>query len=334
MKLSVRSKVANGLVICLLVPRVASTAVEVFVPEDDGLDAFSAEDEFLPGAENRPFATVHLQADPAAPGDPSACDDPSGSGVLIIDSATPLVTAESECDPSGGGGDPSGCGPFGNMDLIEVSMNPPPLVAREFRFETQDPSGMATDEATVSPSVVTFDGDLTCVPQNVWVTGVNDNVVDGDVPFVVSVTDEQDFEVDSIPGKNLDNDNYRGARITTDGPNSLPVGGNGVYTIQVTNVSGEKINKASLVISTSSGLAIGGYAAELVSGDKFKSKGSTKSGDLVFSNVQMAARDTLLVVVDVVLFDAGAGNQSVVARFEPSSGLQVDDDQAIRPALP
>jgi hypothetical protein len=251
------------------------------------------------------------------------------------------VTTESNCDPSGGGIDPSGggCVPFGNMKLIEVSMNPPPEWARTFYIEAMtDPSGagvpVPTDEASVSPEALVFDDDLTCVPQSVWVTGENDNLVDGNQFYRVRILDEQDFVVDTIPGINLDNDNYSGVYISTSGPNALPVNGNGMYEVRVVNISSAKLNDADLIIEPSEGLAITGFAAELVSGGKFKSKGSTKTGNLVFKRVDLDARDTLLIVMDVVMIKGGMEDQKIIARFEPSSGLQVDDDQTIRTTLP
>lgn len=348
MKLSVRSKVANGLVICLLVPRVAMTAAEKFSPREEGLGSFAADDEFVLGPENGPVAMIRLQADPAgdpsATGDPSGCDvDPSGMGMLHVNAPWMLVTTESTCDPSGGSVDPSGgglydpsaCVPFGNMKLIEVSMDPGPAYDQVFYVEGTDPSGNLSDEISVTPQVLVFREQEACIPQNIWVTGLNDNVIDGDQPYQIRLYDEQDYLAESVPGINLDNDNYKGVAINVAGPSSMPQNGAALYTVNVTNFSGGPLNGNNLVIEPSPGLAITNYAASLVSNGKFKAKGKLKSGVLTFSRISLDARDELLVSIQVVLFGGGPGNQQITARFEqPTDGLQIDDDKTIRPRLP
>lgn len=345
MKLSVRSKVANGLVICLLVPRVAVTAAEKFNHRDEGLDDFAADDEFVLGADSRPIAMVELQAvpasDPSAMGDPSGCVDPTGVGLLHVNAPTVLVTTESDCDPSGGGIDPSGggldpsaCIPFGNKKLIELSMDPPPAYDRVFYIEGTDPTGNLSDEISIEPNVILFD-DSSCIPQNVWVTGLNDNIVDGDQPYEIRIYDEQDFLQDTVPGVNLDNDNYEGVGIDIAGPNAIVQNGSALFIVNVENFSNGALSGNNLVIEPSPGLAITNFAASLVSGGKFKSKGKLKSGVLTFERVDLGVRDALLVSLKVVLFGGGAGNQKIIARFEqPSDGLQIDDDKTIRPKLP
>jgi len=348
MKLSVRSKVANGLVICLLVPRVAMTAAEKFSPKDEGLDSFAADDEFVLSPDNGPVAMIRLQADPAgdpsATGDPSGCNvDPSGMGTLHVNAPWILVTTESDCDPSGGGIDPSGgglydpsaCVPFGNMKLVEVSMNPGPAYDQVYYVEGTDPSGNLSDEISVSPQALVFREEQACIPQNIWVTGLNDNFIDGNQKYEIRIYDEQDYLADSVPGINLDNDNYEGVAINVAGPSSMPQNGAALYTVNVINFSREPLDDNNLIIEPSPGLAITNYAASLVSGGKFKAKGKLKSGVLTFNHVSLEAREEILVSLRVVLFGGGPGNQKITARFEqPSNSRQIDDDKAIRPALP
>jgi hypothetical protein len=238
-------------------------------------------------------------------------------------------------DPSGGFYDPSACVPFGNMKLIEVSMDPGPAYDRVYYAEGTDPSGNFTDEITVSPEVIVFREEEACIPQNIWVTGNNDNVVDGDQPYQVRLYDEQDYLSAVVPGVNLDNDNYQGVAIDIAGPSSMPQNGSALYIVNVLNYSRSSLDGNNLVIEPSPGLAITNYAASLVSGGNFKAKGKLKSGVLTFSRVSLEARDELLVSVRVVLFGGGPGNQKITARFEqPSDGLQIDEDKSIRPALP
>jgi hypothetical protein len=115
MKLSVRKKVANGLVLFLLLPRAAETAVELFDAYSGGLKSFGAEDEFDLTAGKGNFAVAQVNADPA--GDPSGGDptggDPTGGDPTGGD---PTGGDPTGGDPTGGdptGGDPTGGDPTG-----------------------------------------------------------------------------------------------------------------------------------------------------------------------------------------------------------------------------
>jgi len=349
MKLSVRSKVANGLVLCLLVPRVAATASEMFDTQDDDLNSFAADDEFVLSPETGPIAMIRLNADPAADpsatGDPSGCDTPSEKSTLYVNAPKFLVTTESDCDPSGGGIDPSGggflssnaCVPFGNKKLIEVSMNPPPAYDRVYYVDAtdpSDPSGNISDEVSISPDVLLFDASG-CIPQNIWVTGQNDNIIDGDQPYEINIYDEQDYLAHVTPGVNLDNDNYRGAAIEIAGPNAITQDSGALYIVNVHNFSRRNMNRNNLVIEPSPGLKITSYAASLVSGGELNARTKLKNGVLTFSRVNLRARDEILVSLKVALFGGEGGEQKITVRFEQTSlGLQIDDDKIIRPRLP
>ncbi|MFC1719929.1 hypothetical protein ACFL00_02160 [Pseudomonadota bacterium] len=100
MKLSVRTKVANGLVICLLIPRVGSTAVDMFEKVDQSLKDFAADDEFVLGSEYKSFAVMDFQAQPS--GDPVA-----GLRGRPPDAGSDL-SAHGGGPPPHPGGDPSG----------------------------------------------------------------------------------------------------------------------------------------------------------------------------------------------------------------------------------
>ncbi|MGD8359088.1 MAG: hypothetical protein PVG42_13630, partial [Lysobacterales bacterium] len=107
MKLSVRKKVANGLVLCLLVPRAAHTTVELFDTYVDGIKAMSAEDDFDLGNDSRGFAVARVDPGKPPSGDPTG-GDPTGGD--------PTGGDPTGGDPTGGdptGGDPTGGDPTG-----------------------------------------------------------------------------------------------------------------------------------------------------------------------------------------------------------------------------
>lgn len=103
MKLSIRSKVANGLVLCLMTPAMAATSNQIKDNIEDGLDLFSASDDFDLAADN---GTLFASTDQSYLNDDPSGGDPSGG------------------DPSGGdpsGGDPSACVPQTAPQKIEFS---------------------------------------------------------------------------------------------------------------------------------------------------------------------------------------------------------------------
>ena len=122
MKLSVRSKVANGLVICLIVPRIADTAVETFDTLSN-LDSFAADDVFEITVDKSNFAVTQVQANPAG-ADPSGCDPSGVVPTVYINAPEQLVTAEN-----------------GSADLIEISMGPTPESPHFFQVAKKFPGG-------------------------------------------------------------------------------------------------------------------------------------------------------------------------------------------------
>lgn len=349
MKLSVRNKVANGLVLCLIVPKAATTAAEMIDTYADGIAEFAADDDVLLQMERRTSDSVTVnadgsnilsngigEADPAG-GDPTG-GDPSGYDPSGFD--------PSGYDPSGG--DPSACLPAstppvlsisaprqlvtaenGSSDVFEMRMEPDPLVPRTYRLESTDPS-----EAIASPDTVTFHN-LACIPQTIQVIGQNDYFLDGDINYAIEVIDEQDFVVDTIPGVNLDNDDYVGVAVDVLGPTSIPQGGSGVFQIRVANVSGAPIKRNTLTVETTSDLQITDFAVGLLSGDPYRGNIKLQRGALTGNNVRIDTNDMLVLVVDVMLDSASTTEQVVSARFvnDPTS-QQVDDSENVRTAVP
>ncbi|MGD8928884.1 MAG: hypothetical protein PVI22_07930, partial [Lysobacterales bacterium] len=280
-------------------------------------------------------------------GDPTGGDptggDPSGGDPSGYD---PSAYDPSGYDPSGG--DPSGCPPGstlpqlyvnaprelltaedGTSDLFELTMAPDPLAARTFTIMSTRP-----DEARPVPNVVQFE-ENSCIPRPIWVVGQNDYAVDGDAKFEINVYDEQNYLVATLPGLNLDNDDYAGVAVDVLGPNALPPGDDGLFLVRVANVSGELLRKGTLVIEPSPALDINDYAVALLSGEGVKLKGKLKDGALTFSGVDIDANDMLIVSVGVEMARESSENQSITARFVDSrSGDETNDDQPVRSSRP
>ena len=328
MKLSVRSKVANGLVICLIVPRIADTAVETFDTLSN-LDSFAADDEFEITIDKSNFAVTQVQANPAG-ADPSGGCDPSGAvPTLYINAPEKLVTAED-----------------GSADLIEVSMGPAPessyffQVAKKFPVDSDPsggvPSGSDSGGALPAPNAVVFDqAYFPCTPKSIWVVGQNGGRVDGDAEYNIEIRDEQGFVHKTIPGINYDNDNYSSVSVDISGPSALSEGETGMFYVLVDNFSRNLLKGNLLLIEPTPGLEITSFVAFLWFGDSFKSKGKIKDGILTFDKVTMDPGEVLQVSVEAVLNTGGPDNQKITARFsKDKSGIESDDDHSIRTALP
>jgi hypothetical protein len=338
MKLSVRSKVANGLVICLIVPRIADTAVETFDTLSN-LDSFAADDEFEITVDKSNFAVTQVQANPAG-ADPSGGCDPSGAvPTLYINAPEQLVTAED-----------------GSADLVEVSMGPAPesphffQVAKKFPVDSDPsggdpsggvpsggvPSGSDSGGALPVPNAVVFDQDyFPCTPKSIWVVGQNGGRVDGDAEYNIEIRDGEGSLLETVPGINYDNDNYTDLTVRLGGPNALSVGDTGMFWVVVENMSKNTLKGNLLLIEPTPGLEITSFVAALWFGDSFKSKGKIKDGILTFDKVTMDPGEVLEVSVEAVLNTGGPDNQKITARFsKDKSGIESDDDHSIRTALP
>lgn len=320
MKLSVRRKVANGLVICLLAPKAVTMAADVLDADADGFDAFAAEEEFDLALQKGDTAVAPvLASDPCDPSgvDPSGfatvCVDPSGGlPTFCVKAPTELVTAEN-----------------GSADLFEVWSGVDPSGSHFYQFDSNRPA-----EAEPSPAVVAFGADA-CERQAVWVVGQNDGEVDGDQNFWIRIRDENGNFIRALPGVNLDNDDYPGAVVDIEGPLVLPLGDSGQFGIIVQNVAGSALPKSNLIVQPTPGLEITNFAASLLGGGDCKCKGQLKDGILSFRGLSLGVREGLLVTIDAVLHESGPNGQMVTARFvRNSDGVEVDDDWSTGTALP
>jgi hypothetical protein len=343
MKLSVRTKVAHGLVICLLLPRAAETAQTLIEEYSAGLDAFGAEDNFDLGDGQGGTAVAKVKQglenhDPSG-GDPSG-GDPSGYDPSGFD--------PSGFDPSGG--DPSGCPPNpnrleaqlevnaprllltaedGTADLFEMLMAPDPDFNRTYRIVSTRP-----EEARPFPTEIVFAEDA-CIPQPVWVTGQNDYGFDGDQDYEIEIYDEQNALVRTIKGENLDNDDFKGVAVDVLGPDALPEGETGRFLVRAANVSGFYLKQNTLSIEPTANLDINEYAVALLSGNPFKGKAKLKRGTLVLSNVALETSDMLIVSMEVEMAGSSKEEQSITARFvHDRSGEETSDDQSVRTSRP
>lgn len=321
MKLSVRARVANGLVICLLLPRIAETAVSVLEIEE-GLNAFSADDDFdsIGNPGNLAVAvvdTAQISADPSG-GYPTGCD-PSGVPTLRVSAPAPLATTED-----------------GRADYFHVSMNPPATATRYYYFSEYDPSGGDPSggdpsgglhrETTILPEKVAFLAG-SCASQKVWVAGRNDGNADGNANFNVEIRDEYKFLVDTIPGVNTDNDNYSAVSVDILGPQDMIEGSSDSFAVKVTNLSGGTLTGNRLEVEASSGLSLLSYVASLMSGLNFEPTGILTPKVLKFDNVELQSQDVLILSLGVELTLGSPGGERITARF--SAADQRNDDEFV-----
>ena len=345
MKVSVRKKVANGLVLTLMAPHAVTMANELAKQYSEGFDQFTANDQVdladgLASSDTHKIKTVggrSAQMEDPSGGDPSGYDpsgydpsgfdpsgfdpsscpppDPSGGSVpeptVVVESAQPLITAED-----------------GTSDLVQLSMPYDPSVPRVFTLESDRP-----DEAVPVPNTVEL-FDYACIPRTVWIQGQNDYEMDGDQDFVIRVIDDNGRVVDALKGKNLDNDSYAGVAVDVLGPRSLPEGEEGNFLVRVANVSGDELPPSTLLIQNSRYLDINDYAVALLSGDRLKAKGKMKKDGLQFSNIQLPTNDVLVVSLSVELSKGSPEEQSLTATFiGPRGSGETDDDQKVRTIL-
>jgi hypothetical protein len=326
MKLSVKAKVANGLVICLLLPRVADTAIAV-LDVKEGLDSFSADDDFDFSPKPGSFAIAKVDtsepaADPSG-GDPSGGNpigcDPSGVPQVNVLAPATLVTTED-----------------GSTDSFEVFMDPPSANTQYLYFTTSeevgwdpsggDPSGGAPVAAVPIPKKIAIEAG-SCDPHRVWVRGQNDGAVDGDAQFTIEVRDEYNALYGTVSGINFDNDNIPSVTVEISGPESLADGQEGQFTVRVANVSDSDLIDNRLEVEASSGVTILSYAASLISGGTFNSTGRITPAVLMFDDVELPAQDVLILSVNTLLSHGSPGGEQITARF--SNGQQINDDDEI-----
>ena len=313
MKLSVRARVANGVVICLLLPRVADTAIGALEIKE-GLASFSADDDFAVVGRSGKFAAASVDlpsasTDPSG-GDPSGCDP---SGTLRVTAPAPLVTTEE-----------------GRTDHFVVSMNPNAVATQYYYFDPSggDPSGCDPSggyrEAAVIPNAVAFEPG-TCAARTIWVVGQNDGRADCDGTYDIRIRDQFGTVVRDVPGVNVDNDNYSSVSLDVLGPQEMLEGQDGTFTVTVTNLSVSELSGNRLEVEATSGLAILSYAASLMSGAIFDSPGLLTPQVLRFDNVELQSEDVLILSLGVQLTMGSPGGERITARFSRTDQRSDDD---------
>ena len=339
MKIEVRRKIATGLVVCIqasvITPRVAETASKA-------MDAVSGIDAFV-GTQADSISSNsngELKISVSQPGAIS-CEDPTGGD--------PTGGDPTGGDPTGGdptGGDPTGGNPpvptplvtdeSGGSVAFGVSMTSVPTTPISFRVVSTRP-----DEAQPFPALLNF-WQNACTPQTVTVVGQNDGVVDGDADYEIKFIDDSGQAVESLPGINYDNDQKPEIAVNIVGPPSLMRRETGVYTIRVANMAAGTLSTDavaefiahSLLIESTAGLNITGYACSYLSGEPCNEPTTLEHNLLQIDGLNLAGGETLLISVDVFLADDHVDPAKLTARFiESETGKQTDDTEATTIAI-
>jgi len=151
--------------------------------------------------------------------------DPDDVSVTNIDNDSPgfLVTPTSGLQTTEAGG----------TATFTVVLNSQPSADVTVALTSND-----LTEATVAPATLTFTNQNWNAPQTVTVTGVDDNIADGDQPFVIALapavsTDAtyNGVDPDDVMGLNLDNDTAGFLVTPTSGLQTTEGGGTDTYTV-------------------------------------------------------------------------------------------------------
>lgn len=310
MKLTVKRKVANGLVVGFLLPPVAGTVAEALDIEFEGMNAYAAEDNFDIAVPEGVAVLQDLVADPCDPDgvDPSgvetACFVPeSGIPILCIRAPTELTTAED-----------------GTADFFEVYGDDP-----------DDPSGTylyyiessRTREAKPEVEAIVLGVD-SCSPHPIWVTGQNDGYVDGDSPYLIRILNELGEMEAYVNGVNIDNDHVDGVTLYMWGPKWLGPGNNGSYTVNLYNYGGEPITGYDLLIEPSSGLDINEFT--VTGSGTFKEPAKAFKGrGLRLKDVKLNWDDLIEVSLEIEMASGGQSDKTLKARLVGKDGYDEND---------
>jgi hypothetical protein len=325
MKLTIKRKVANGLVVGFMLPPVTAGLSEAIDIEIGGLEAYAAEEDFDLASTQSDTADVMLAVtDPCDPSgvDPSGvstvCVEPAGGlPVLCVRAPTELVTAED-----------------GTSDFFEVYSGPgvpDPSGSNLYYFESSNRyEGRPATEAVVLNGT----GESSCVPEPVWIAGMNDGWADDDRYYEIHVISEFGNVEVSLPAVNLDNDGgVPAAVVGVYGPQSLPAGGSGMFDVYVWNRDPEgAISGSDFLIEPSAGLELGSY---IVTGGGYKGKPKlTRSGALLLRQVAIPAQESILVSMEVTMIGSGEKSEKIVARIiDNETGYENDNSQTVRMSL-
>jgi hypothetical protein len=316
MKLSVRKKVANGLVLFLVAPQVVSKVHEFKDNVEDGLAAFSADDNFDLAQDSGTLLASNDGYSPEDSHDPSG-GDPSGGDPSGGD---PSGGDPSGGDPSGGdpsGGDPSGGDPSGG----DPSGGDP---------SGGDPSGGEPPECT--PTIQSPKIEFSTKRRAVTSTGGGSGPVRVSMS-TESVTTHKFHNADSQTEDNtplrsvVEHDDGSGMAVQLIGPNHQTPGDNSFYMFRVINVSAKEESRHKLVISPDKSLKVCQFAASLLSGNKLESKARLHSGQLQFRNLRIPANDVLIVSVEIEHAAGTPGAPSFTADVIDRNGPLTDNDR-------
>lgn len=200
-----------------------------------------------------------------------------------------------------------------------------------FKVRSTDPG-----EAQAFPDSLEF-WQNACTPQTVTVTGQNDGEVDGDADYEIELIDPNGLTIISLPGINYDNDTNPQVAIDIVGPPTLMRHEAGVYTIRVSNLSTEALSANSvagfithsLLIESTPGLNILGYACSYLSGEPCNDPTTLEFNFLQIDGLNLAGGESLLISVDVFLAEDHVDPAKLSARIiEAGSGAQTDETEA------
>lgn len=325
MKLTVKRKVANGLVVGFMLPHAAGVFSEALDMDIGGLNAFAADDDFDISAPQGGSSEIMVAvADPCDPsgvdssGVDTMCFDPSGGlPTLCVRAPTELVTTED-----------------GAADFFEVyaaSDPSDPSGSQVYYFQSDRPwEAKPITEAVV----IGGPGQDSCEPESVWIGGQNDPYLDDDQKFEIEVISPLGYVEATVPGVNLDNDSgIDRLYIDVSGPSSLPVGDSGIFDVLVGYWGDDPtLSGNDLLIEASAGLEIGNYA---VSGGSFKGKPRvTRSGALLLQKVELKPQEPIIVSIEVEMVNGGQTPQKINAHFVNSkTGYGNDDSLNVRTSL-
>jgi subtilisin family serine protease len=117
-------------------------------------------------------------------------------------------------------------------DVFSVVLDTQPAADVTIDLSTSDPS-----EGTVSPAYLIFNAADWYLPQQVFVTGVDDAIIDGDIPYTIvtapAVSADPDYDwldADDVSVTNLDDDDWVGVTVSSIWPDWMNAG----TTIDVT----------------------------------------------------------------------------------------------------
>jgi hypothetical protein len=225
----------------VIIPAETESVQVAFTTQDDDLDEGSDETFTvdITGATNPQFSPTVLDSQGMA-----TITDNDTVGVLITELATPMETTEWDSAKS------PEINKAGGTALFTVTLNSEPATDVTIGISSSDLS-----EGTVSTGSLTFTSSNWATPQTVTVTGVDDAVDDGDIPYTIHTTASSAdplydaIDPEDVSVTNLDDET---AGITLDVPANPLItdegGGSASFTIVLDS---EPTSNAVIALSSS-----------------------------------------------------------------------------------